>query len=417
MQTIRRYSIKTLYPVDSDKQMQRYQQAAKTLCDMIDASLDMVRYFSTSGRTEVIGNHTDHQHGLAIGGSVNLDTIAAAVKTDNNCIRVISPGYPDCIVLLDDLSVQKKEEGGSEALIRGVAARLKELGYQIGGFTAVTNSKIPGGSGLSSSAAFELLMCEIIGAFYNDGAIDLMTAAKTAQYAENVYFGKPCGLLDQIACANAGLTYMDFEDPAAPKVQTVNFDFASTGYHLCVLNTRSSHGDLTDDYAAVTREMGAVAKEFGVSYLREVSEEEFLARLPELRGKVNDRSILRALHFFAEQKRVPQLRKAAEEGDFDTYLKTVLSSGSSSYQYLQNVYSPNDPARQAVSLALCLSERILSGRGAWRVHGGGFAGTIQALVPDDLLLTYRAEMERVFGKDTCNVIRIRMVPSCEVTLD
>lgn len=417
MASIRCYSIRDLYGENASAQKKRYQQAAQTLCDLTGAEPKALRYFSTGGRTEIIGNHTDHQHGITMGGSVNLDVIAAACPTEQSVIRVISPGYPDCVVELDDLSPRPEEQGGSQALIRGVASRLKESGYRTGGLTAVTHSRIPGGSGLSSSAAFELLIAEMLNAFYNDGVIDLITAAKTAQYAENVYFGKPCGLLDQIACAHAGLSYMDFENPAEPVVESISLDLSAAGYDLCILNTRSSHGDLTDDYAAVTREMGSVSAYFGKQYLREVSPQEFYAALPALRKEVTDRAVLRACHFFAEEERVEALRRAANAGDTETYLKTVLASGASSYQYLQNVYSPRDPARQAVSLALCLSERILQGRGAFRVHGGGFAGTVQAVVPHDLLEAYRTETERVFGKGSCHVVSLRPLPSCEITLD
>lgn len=413
----RRFTLDRLYrSCDLQLQKERYSKLSSSFREYFGVDR-RERYFSVSGRTEIVGNHTDHQHGMAVGGSVHLDLIAAVSPRCDSVVRLISPGYPECVVNIDDLEVHTDEKGSSHALIRGVAAELKERGFSVGGFDAVTDSSIPGGSGLSSSAAFEILICEIMGALYNTAPIDLMTEAIVGQYAENVYFGKPCGLLDQISCAFGGFSYIDFYDPKAPIAEKMLLDLEGAGYTLCITNTHSSHGDLTDDYAAVTSEMRSVANYFGKEYLREVSPDEFYGSLSDIRSKCSDRAILRAIHFFAEEERVMAVKNAAASGDVDKYIRTVNASGNSSFKFLQNVYSPKDTSNQAVSLALALSERILSGQGASRVHGGGFAGTIQAVVPVNLLEKYVSGMNAVFGEGACVSVGIRTLPSCEVIIE
>ena len=413
----RRFTQDKLYrSCDLQLQKERYSQLSSSFREYFGVDR-RERYFSVSGRTEIVGNHTDHQHGMAVGGSVHLDLIAAVSPRCDSVVRLISPGYPECVVNIDDLEVHTDEKGSSQALICGVAAGLKERGFSVGGFDAVTNSSIPGGSGLSSSAAFEILICEIMGALYNTAPVDLMTEAIVGQYAENVYFGKPCGLLDQISCAFGGFSYIDFSDPKAPIAEKMLLDLEGAGYTLCITNTHSSHGDLTDDYAAVTSEMRSVANYFGKEYLREVSADEFYGSLSDIRSKCSDRAVLRAIHFFAEEERVIAVKNAAASGDVDEYISAVNASGNSSFKFLQNVYSPKDTSNQAVSLALALSERILSGQGASRVHGGGFAGTIQAVVPVNLLEKYVSGMNEVFGEGACVSVGIRTLPSCEVIIE
>lgn len=413
----RRFTLDKLYrSCDLQLQKERYTKLSSRFRGFFGVDRHE-RYFSVSGRTEIVGNHTDHQHGMAIGGSVHLDLIAAVSPRCDSIVRVISPGYPECVVNINDLEIHTDEKGSSQALIRGVAAGLKERGLSIGGFDAVTDSNIPGGSGLSSSAAFEILICEIMGALYNPVPADLMTEAIVGQYAENIYFGKPCGLLDQISCAFGGFSYIDFSDPKAPTAEKMLLDLEGAGFTLCITNTHSSHGDLTDDYAAVTAEMRSVANYFGKEYLREVSPDNFFESLSDIRCNCSDRAVLRAIHFFAEEERVLAVKNAVALGNVDEYIRAVNASGNSSFKFLQNVYSPKDTSNQAVSLALALSERILAGHGASRVHGGGFAGTIQAVVPVNLLEKYVSSMNTVFGEGACVPVGIRALPSCEVIID
>ena len=316
-----------------------------------------------------------------------------------------------------DLSVltpQESENEHASALIRGVAARFKELGYAIGGFDAYTTSNVLKGSGLSSSAAFEVMICTLLNGLYNDGKMDAVEAAIVSQYAENVFFNKPCGLMDQVACSVSGFVGIDFNDTANPVIEKVDFDFAKVNHSLCIVDTGGSHSDLTNEYAAVPQEMKAVASFFGKEYLRQVDETEFYKNIPALREKVNDRAILRAIHFFADNKRAVTLKDLLKEGDFDGFLKTVKESGRSSLAYLQNVYAASAPQEQGLTLALAITERILGDRGGYRVHGGGFAGTIQAYVPNDMLDTYKSEMEKVFGENHCYVLSVRPVGGVEV---
>lgn len=365
--------------------------------------------YSAPGRSEVGGNHTDHQRGKVLACSLNLDVIAIVRKTDDNVITVKSKGYPQDSVDLSTLDPVPEEEGTSQALLRGVAAALQDAGYVIGGFQAYTMSDVLQGSGMSSSAAFEVLLGTVLSGLYNEGNISPVEIAKAAQVAENRFFGKPSGLLDQMACSVGNLVTIDFADPDAPAVRPVDADFGAFGHSLCIVDTKGSHADLTPDYAAVPEEMKRIAQHFGADVLREVPETEVLSRLPELRELYGDRPVLRAIHFYEENKRVDAQVAALESGDFDAFLDAVRASGDSSYKYLQNVYSPRHADQQAIPVALAVSDFILKERGASRVHGGGFAGTIQAFVPNDLVEDYRKAMNSVFGDGACHILYVRPV--------
>lgn len=365
--------------------------------------------FSAPGRTEIGGNHTDHQHGCIVAASVDLDIGAAAEANGEQRIRVLSEGYPMTEVDLTDLSVREAEYNQTSALIRGVAAGMKERGYNIGGFDAYLTSNVLQGSGLSSSAAFEVMIGTILNHLFNDGAIDPIVIAQIGQYAENVHFGKPCGLLDQMACSVGGYVAVDFYDPSKPIVEKVDFDFAKSGYTMCIVDTKGSHADLTDEYAAVPAEMKQVAAYFGKDVLRQVPAQTFYEKMGELRSVVSDRAIMRACHFYEENRRAQQMAHALKIHDFDLFLKLSNESGLSSYMYLQNVYTCKDPQNQGVSIALCAAQRLLRGRGSCRVHGGGFAGTIQCFVPNEQVEDFRREMEKITGEGTCHLLSIRPV--------
>lgn len=394
-------------------QHERYVSLAEDFATLFGEDRD-ARLFSSPGRTEVGGNHTDHNHGRVLAASINLDAIAVASKNDENIVRVKSRGYNMDVCDITDLEIKEKEKGHSPALVRGMCAGFKKFGYEIGGFDACTMSSVLSGSGLSSSAAYEVLVGTMLNYLYNDGKVDAITIAKIAQYAENVYFDKPCGLMDQMACSVGGFVTIDFNNPAEPIVNEVKFDFASSGHSLCIVDTKGSHSDLTDDYAAIRSEMEAVAGCFGKNVLREVDEDEFKKNIPAIRKKVGDRAVLRAMHFFADNARVLKEVDALKKGNFDEFKAYILESGDSSYKYNQNVFSTKKPIEQPVSLALALSESILKGKGAWRVHGGGFAGTIQAFVPNEILADYKNAMESVFGEGSCYVLLIRPVGGVEV---
>ena len=370
--------------------------------------------FSGPGRTEIAGNHTDHQHGRVLCGSVDLDMLACAAPNGLGVVRFVSEGYPELEVSLDDLAPKKEEENTSAALVRGVAARIKELGYPLSGFDACACSTVLSGSGLSSSAAYETLIGNIFNHFCCGDRLDPVTIAKIGQYAENVYFGKPCGLMDQMGSSVGGAVFIDFNDPADPIVERVDYDFSKSGHALCIVDTGSSHGDLTDDYAAVTREMGAVAAHFGKQVLRDVPLKEFHAALPALRQECGDRAVLRAMHFYADDRRAAQEAGALKQGNFEAFLNMVNASGLSSSLRLQNTWSIADPRQQAIPLALTVGEYLLDGMGAIRVHGGGFAGTIQAWVPEERLTLFRDGMEALFGAGKCHVLRIRPQGGCVV---
>lgn len=409
-------SFETLYPQDTELQRERYQALLEGF-EKHFGSNEGGEFFSAPGRTEVGGNHTDHNHGRVLAAAVNLDIAAYARKTDNNKAILKSSEYTKIdVVDLSELERKEEEDGVSAALLRGICARCRELGYTVGGFEAFTKSRVLKGSGLSSSAAFEVLVVTIISHLYNDGNIDPVTAAQIAQYAENVYFGKPSGLLDQMASSVGGFTFIDFKDPAKPVIQKVDFDITAAGYALCVVDTGGSHADLTGEYAAIPQEMKQVAAFFGKEVLRDVEKDQFYRRLGEVRKATSDRAVLRAMHFFDEDPLAEEERNALQQGDMESFQKMILASGASSFQRLQNVFASVSPLQQGLTLALALSQRVLEGKGAWRVHGGGFAGTIQAFVPLDLLEDYRRELESVFGEGACHVLSIRQAGGTKVLL-
>ena len=365
------------------------------------------RYFSAPGRTEIAGNHTDHQRGRVLAAAVNLDTVAAVRLNGTNTIRILSQGYPLCQVELSELSPVEAEINTTAALIRGVAARFAQLGCVLQGFDAYCQSTVLPGSGLSSSAAYEVLIGTMINHLFFDGKATAPEVAIIGQYAENVFFGKPCGLMDQTASAVGGLVTIDFADAAKPDIRSVNFDFSACGHALCIIDTRASHADLTDEYAAIPREMKAVAGYFGKEVLTEVAESDFYAALPTLRQQFGDRAVLRGVHEFQENRRVIQQVAALEKGDFAGFLGLVKESGLSSWLYLQNVIPAGYIAHQDVAVALALCEKYLEGRGAYRVHGGGFAGTVQAFVPMDQLETFRVGIDAALGQGACHILSIR----------
>lgn len=397
------------------KNKTRYISAAEHFSRLYPEHGD-ISVFSAPGRSEVGGNHTDHQHGCVLAAAVDLDVIAIVAFHDEGVIRLKSEGYPEDVVDLSDLEVNEKEKGTSASLIRGIAAKFAEMGVEIGGFDAYTTSEVLSGSGLSSSAAFEVLVGTIIDKHYNGGKAGAVEIAKIGQYAENVYFGKASGLMDQMVSSVGGFVFIDFNDPAAPVIKPVKFDFANAGYSLCITDTKGSHADLTPDYVAVPTEMKHVAAELGCEVLRQADEEGFYSRLPELRKVCNDREILRAAHFFSENRRAQYEAEALENGDTSEFFEIVNESGASSADLLQNLYSCRKPENQEIPLAIMLSKRFLGSDGAVRVHGGGFAGTIQAFVPTYRAADYAAEMERVFGENSCYILSVRPVGGVELTL-
>lgn len=371
------------------------------------------RYYSAPGRTEIGGNHTDHQRGRVLAAAVNLHTVAAVRPNGSNTICVCSEGYPLCRVDLSCLTPVTSEINSTPALVRGVAARFAELGVSVGGFDAYCESSVLPGSGLSSSAAFEVLMAAVINGLFNDGKTEASELARIGQYAENVFFAKPCGLMDQTASAMGNLVAIDFFDREGPVIHPVAFDFAACGHALCIIDTHASHAELTDEYAAVPGEMRAVAAFFAAEVLSEVPEGDFYAAVPQLRQVCGDRAVLRAMHFYQENARVSRQVEALENGDFDEFLRLVRASGHSSFMYLQNVIPSGARIRQEVAVALALCERLLAGRGAYRVHGGGFAGTVQAFVPEDLLESFRDGMDAVLGEGSCHILSVRTQGSVE----
>jgi galactokinase len=400
-------SLLTLYgDADTPRQRTRYAALLERLRTLSPESRDAA-FFSAPGRTEVGGNHTDHNGGRVLAAAVNLDAIAAAAPRDDGVIRLQSEGYGETLVDTRMLDAVEEERGTVAALVRGVCAGLAARGHRIGGFDACVTSDVLKGSGLSSSAAFEVLVGAVLNGLYNHGRIDPIVVAQVGQYAENVYFGKPCGLMDQTASSLGGFVTIDFRDAARPLVQRVSFDFSGSGHALVIVDTGGDHADLTPDYAAVRSEMQAVAATLGGQVLRDVSEEQALASIPALRAAAGDRAILRAFHFFEDDRRVELQAEALEAGQFDRFLALVVESGRSSWMLLQNCYPPGSARLQGVPLAVALSERLLGGRGAWRVHGGGFAGTIQAFVPRELLPGYLAQMRSVFGQDACHELSVR----------
>ena len=365
------------------------------------------RYFSAPGRTEIGGNHTDHQRGRVLAAAVNLDTVAAVRVNGTDTIRILSQGYPLCQVDVKELTPRDEEINSTPALIRGVAARFAQLGCKVQGFDAYCESTVLPGSGLSSSAAYEVLIGTIVNHLFFDGRVTQAEVAQIGQYAENVFFGKPCGLMDQTASAVGNLVTIDFFDKEHPVIRPVDFDFSACGHALCIIDTRASHADLTDEYAAIPNEIKAVCTQLGKEVLSQIDEAEFYAAIPALRKSCGDRAVLRAVHFYQDNARVPRQVAALEAGDFPAFLQLVKESGHSSYMYLQNVIPAGYKEHQDVAIALALCEHYLQGKGACRVHGGGFAGTVQAFVPFEILEDFRVGIDSVLGEGACHVLSIR----------
>ncbi len=399
--------VKTLYGAGEgvlDNQKARYGKLVERFEARFGTAHGELCFFSAPGRTEIGGNHTDHNNGRVLAAAVNLDTIACVEKTNDGHIVVDSEGFPPIVVDTADLAVCKEDYGSTFSLIRGTAGIMKDMGYTVGGFRATVSSSVLRGSGLSSSAAFEVLIAAILDGLYNGWVVDSKLRAVIAQKVENVYFGKPCGLMDQMASSVGGMVTIDFETPDA-KVEALACDFAAKGYALCVVNTGGNHGDLTDDYAAIRTEMEAVAAQFGKKVLREVPQADVESNIGKLRAAVGDRAVLRALHFYDDNARVLEQVAAIRKGDIDAFFDAVNRSGNSSWMLLQNVYAR--PAEEQMAMGIELSRRFLAGEGAQRVHGGGFAGTIQAYVPMARLDAYIAMIESAFGKGSCTPLMIR----------
>ena len=379
---------------------------------------DDVSLFSSPGRTEIGGNHTDHNYGRVLAGAVNLDNIAVAAANNSDIIKIKSAGYPEFEVDLNDLAIDVSQFYTSASIVRGICARLKELGFQIGGFDACIEGRVPKGSGLSSSASFEVLIGAILSHLFNDGKLDPVQNAIIGQWSENNYFGKPCGLMDQTACSVGGLITIDFEDPSQPIVKALDFDFVATNYALVITDVGGGHDDPASqaEYASLPTEMKSVANELGADVLRQVTLEQIVDKIPEIREKTGDRAILRAFHFQGDNQRVVDQVNALENNDFDSFLTMVVESGYSSYMYNQNIFDVTHKNEQVVSLGLALSEMVLKGKGAWRVHGGGFGGTIQAFVPQDLVDKYVSTLEHVYGEGSCHKLFIRAKGSIKLDL-
>lgn len=364
-------------------------------------------YFSAPGRTEICGNHTDHQRGCVLAAAVNLETIAEVILMDDPTIIVYSEGYPSVEISLNDLEVHPEEMNTSKALVRGVAAAFQQRGANLKGFLAKVKSTVRSGSGLSSSAAFEVLMGTIMNELFFEKKLTPVEIAQIGQWAENVYFGKPCGLMDQTASSVGGMVFIDFVDPKAPAVEKLEFDFEKAGHALCIIDCGADHANLTGEYAAIPGELRQLCAQFGKEVLRDIPEEEFFEKLPCVRHKVPDRALLRAVHFYQENRRVQKQAEALRHNDFDAFLELVKESGRSSWMYLQNITPAGETQHQDMALALAMCDTLLAGRGAFRVHGGGFAGTVQAFVPRDILDTFKSGIEAVFGVGSCNVLSIR----------
>lgn len=409
-------TFKTLYGDNNnilEQQKNRYLNAVEEFKEIFPEHSE-VSFFSAPGRTEVGGNHTDHQHGIVLAAAVNLDVIAVVALNDSNIVRVKSKGFPMDTIDITNFDIVEEETGHSASIIRGIVSRFNQLGYKIGGFDAYTTSNVLKGSGLSSSAAFENLIGTILNNEFNEGKISAVEIAIISQYAENKYFGKACGLMDQMASSVGGFSSMDFKDPSNPIIEKIDFDFAHSGYNLCVVDTKGNHADLTPDYVAIPTEMKSVAKVFGKEVLREVDKTEFYKNIKEAREKTSDRAVIRAIHFFNENDNALNEAIALKNNDFDLFKSIVRSSGNSSFKFLQNIFSTSCPLEQGVGLGLAISENILCDKGVCRVHGGGFAGTIQAFVPTDFVDTYKKAMENVFGEGSCYVLNIRSVGGTKI---
>ena len=391
----------------------RYTKAVDSFT-VLFGERDNLAIYSAPGRTEIGGNHTDHNLGKVLAASINLDVIAIVSKNDKNIITVKSEGYNADVIDLSDLSIQQKEINKSASLVRGTAAKFAENNYKVGGLDAYTISNVLKGSGLSSSAAFEVLIGTILNGEFNDQNISAVEIAQIAQYAENVYFQKPCGLMDQMASSVGGIISIDFKDNANPIINKVDFDFTQSGYALCIVDTGGSHADLTDEYASIPNEMKNVAGHFGEPTLRGVKKDYVVANAKVLREKFGDRAVLRSLHYLDDNEIVDQEQKALLAGDFEGFKRLIIKSGNSSYKYLQNVYTSQNVAEQGLSLALYLAEGVLEGKGAWRVHGGGFGGTTQNFVPLSMANEFKEKMESVFGAGSCHILQIRNLGGTKV---
>ncbi len=399
--------MREIYPENRmEYQKARYSEAYEEFENLYSEKPEYI--FSSPGRSEICGNHTDHNMGKAIGASVDLDIIAMVRRTDTGRIRLKSKGYELFDFACDDLSVAENEKGKSISLVKGILKYFSDKGFCAGGFDAYTVSDVKRGSGLSSSAAFEVLVCGILNGLYNNGGISAKDNAMASHFAENVFFGKACGTLDQLSCAYGGMIAIDFEDPKNPKAEKLDFDLKKTGYTMVITDIHADHADLTDDYTAIRREMEAAAKYFGRDNLRQVSFGEFKGELPKLKKALPGRAIVRAYHYFNENERVDALAKAMSENDMDAFLKTVNASGASSFKYLQNIYPASDPISQQMSLALCVTENCLEENYACRVHGGGFGGTIQTYLESDRADGYIALMNSVFGPDSAQALNVRL---------
>ena len=411
-----REALERLYgrgPGKAEAAARRYVRLLDRFLSAFDGDAE-AELFSAPGRTEIGGNHTDHNHGRVLAAAVDVDAIAVACRCGDGRAVVESEGFPRQEIGLDVTEPLEAEKGTPSAVVRGVCARMKACGHAVGGFRACVESAVPMGSGLSSSAAYEVLIGTVVNGLYNGGRVPDVEIARIGQWAENHHFGKPCGLMDQTASAVGGFVAIDFRDPAAAVVRKVGFDFASSGHALVIVATGGSHADLTGQYAAIPEEMKSVARELGGGVLRDVSREAVAAAIPRLRARVGDRALLRALHFFDDDLRAAGEADALERGDFPAFLRLVHESGVSSATLLQNVWPPDSPREQGLSLALALSRDALRGRGACRVHGGGFAGTIQAFVPEDLLEGYLSRLRAVFGGESCLCAAVRSAGAVRV---
>ncbi len=403
-----------LYGKDQiDTQKARYTEAVDAFVELY-GDQDNLTLFSAPGRTEIAGNHTDHNHGRVVAASVNLDVIAVVSKNDSDLIRIKSKGYKMDTVNTGDMEVKAEEENKAISLIRGVASRFLQKGHKIGGLDAYTTSNVLKGSGLSSSAAFEVLVGTILSYTYNDGAVNPVEIAQYSQYAENVYFGKPSGLMDQMASSVGSVITIDFADTENPVIEKMDFDMADMGCALCIVDVGGNHADLTHEYAAIPAEMKQVASFFGKEILRGISCRELLDNAPAIREKFGDRAFLRAFHFINENERVGKIVDAIQAKDYKTFKKLIVESGNSSFRYLQNVYANPAPQEQGMSVALAVAEQLLDGCGAWRVHGGGFGGTTQNFVPFDKVEEFRREIESIFGEGSCHILSIRPIGGTQV---
>lgn len=408
-------SLLAAYPrfeAQPDFYLGRMEDAEKGFADTFGKEAE--RFFSAPGRTEIGGNHTDHQHGCVLAAAVDLDIFGAAAKNDSRIIRIFSEGYGMEEISLDDLEVKKEEINTTASLIRGVASKITQMGYTLGGLDMYTVSNVLKGSGISSSAAYEVLVGTVINALYCENKLTPVEIAQIGQYAENVYFGKMSGLMDQTASSVGGVVAIDFRDNANPIVRKLDFDFTKAGYALCIIDSGADHADLSDEYSAIPMEMRQVAAHFGKEVLREVALADFLTDMAAVREKAGDRATLRAYHFLRDNQRAIDEAAALEAGDFDKFLSLVKESGYSSFMYLQNVYVSGSVEHQEVAYALAACEAALAGKGAYRVHGGGFAGTIQAFVPQEMLAGFVEQMENAVGKGRCHVLSIRPAGGTEL---